>query len=82
MEFKKANWQEWGREYSVAKMAFGIQLTVAKSEDTWIWQMGNLSFVFKLGKAKNEAMAKAMAEEASHLYVEENLEKCTEGESV
>jgi hypothetical protein len=47
MYFKKAKWEEWENDYSVAKMAFGIQLTVAKGKDKWIWQMGNLSFVFK-----------------------------------
>ena len=30
MQFKKANWEEWEHDYSVAKMAFGIQLTIAE----------------------------------------------------
>ena len=77
MKFKKTNWEEWDSDYSVAKVAFGIQLTIAKSEDKWVWQMGNLSFVFKQGKSKDEAMAKAMAEHSFHRYVIENLEKCT-----
>ena len=76
MNFKKAEWKELGNDYSVAKMAFGIQLTVAKGKDKWIWQVGNLSFVFKQGKAKNEFVAKANAEHAFYVYVEENLAKC------
>ena len=76
MYFKKAKWEEWENDYSVAKMAFGIQLTVAKGKDKWIWQMGNLSFVFKQGKVKNEFVAKANAEHAFYVYVEENLAKC------
>jgi hypothetical protein len=36
MYFKKAKWEEWENDYSVAK-----------GKDKWIWQMGNLSFVFK-----------------------------------
>ena len=78
MTFKKADWEEWESDYSVAKMAFGIQLTVTKCKDNWIWQMGNLSFVFKQGKSKSETMAKANAEYAFHRYVQENIEKCTE----
>ena len=79
MQFKEANWEEWESGYSVAKMAFGIQLTVTKCKDNWIWQIGNLSFVFEQGKVKNEFVAKANAEHAFHLYfqyVQENLEKC------
>ena len=78
MEFKKANWEEWEDGYSVANMPFGIQLTIAKGEDKWVWQMGNFSFVFKQGKVKNEFVAKAKAEHAFHQYVIENLDKCTE----
>jgi hypothetical protein len=78
MNFKTAKWEEWKNDYSVAKMAFGIQLTVTKSKDKWIWQMGNLSFVFNQGEVKNEFVAKANAEHAFHLYVQENIEKCIE----
>ena len=78
MTFKKADWEDWEHDYSVTNMGFGIQLTVAKCKDNWIWQMGSLSFVFKQGKSKSETMAKANAEYAFHRYVQENLEKCTE----
>jgi len=78
MTFKKANWEKRSDGYYVANVAFGIQLTAGKSFDKWIWQMGNLAFVFKQGKVKNEFVAKANAEHAFHLYVEENLDKCTE----
>lgn len=81
MTFKKAKWEEQGTEYSEAKLPFGIQLTVAKGKDKWIWQMGNLSFVFKQGKSKNEFVAKANAEHAFHQYVLENLEKSLEEEA-
>lgn len=78
MTFRQAKWEAWGRDYSVAKMAFGIHLTIRQSDEKWVWEMGNLSFVFKQGKSKDEAMAKAKAEQAFHRYVMENLEKCTE----
>ena len=82
MQFKEAEWESRKGTEEVANMAFGIQLIVYKYDGEWIWRMGNLSFVFKRGKVKNEAVAKAMAEHAFHLYVLENLEKCTEGESI
>jgi hypothetical protein len=78
MTFKQAKWEAWESVYSVARMAFGIQLTIVKSEDKWIWETGNLSFVVKQGKCNSESMAKANAERAFHRYVMENLEKCTE----
>jgi len=82
MNFKKAKWVEWENDCSVANMAFGIQLTVYEYDGEWIWEMGNVAFTFKQGKSKNGFVAKANAEHAFHQYVIENLEKCTEGESV
>ena len=79
MNFKQVEWEKRSDGYYVANVAFGIQLTVGKSFDNWIWQIGNLSFVFEQGKVKNEFVAKANAEHAFHLYfqyVQENLEKC------
>ena len=76
MNFKQVEWEKRSDGYYVANVAFGIQLTAGKSFDKWIWGMGNLSFAFKQGKCKNEQMAKANAEHAFYVYVEENLAKC------
>jgi len=82
MNFKKAKWVEWENGHSVANMAFGIQLAVYEYDGKWIWKMGNVAFTFKQGKSKNAFVAKANAQHAFYLYVQENLEKCIERESI
>ena len=82
MQFKEAEWESRKGTEVVANVAFGIQLTVFEYEGEWIWLMGNEDFTFKKGKSGNVFMAKIMAEHAFHQYVIENLEKCTEGESI
>jgi hypothetical protein len=78
MTFKKPEWESRKGTEVVANMAFSIQLTVYEYDGEWIWKMGNLSFGFKQGRAKDKERAKKKAEHAFHLYVLENLDMCTE----
>jgi hypothetical protein len=80
MKFKALEWEKRGNGCFVANVAFGIQLIVAEvlELDKWVWEIGNLSFVFKSGKSNSEFKAKAKAERLFQEYVTTNLQKCTE----
>ena len=79
MKFKPVEWEKRGNGY-FASVAFGMQLTVRKQWDNWIWEIGNLSSVFDHGRSDNERTAKANAEYFFQQYVQyvENIGKCTE----
>lgn len=63
---------------SEARLAFGIQLGVARRHDKWHWSMGTEYDTIKKGSCVHMEKAKQSAEKAFLEYVQEEYAKCME----